>query len=238
MSPARGRRAPAACTKTPRPCSCSLPSPVSRNAKQAFRASHHHHYHRRHPDPSFSPGLVPSTTVWAGLPLPWGHRRRRQRGRKNTGKLLSYLQRARAYTDTSSLWASLPVGAAPARRWPESPFCFEAGARSLNTFHSASPPPATRRVSLGHPPPQKNNLTAPPSPMYKSVLRRNSETQLNTNPGHSGIRRLPGGFPMHTGVQLHIFLKEARETQPVLPRSSPPSSEPVSRLAPSVRRDG
>lgn len=67
--------------------------------------------------------------------------------------------------------------------------------------------------------------------MYKSVF--SIESTLNTtNPEHPGIQRLPRGSPTHTGAQLHIFPNEARETQPSLPGSFPPSSESVSRLAP------
>lgn len=75
---------------------CFFPSPDARNVKQASRARLPH-------DPGSSPG--PPTSAPAGLPLPRGHRRRRRRGRKNTGKLLSYLQRARTHTH-----AHLPPG--------------------------------------------------------------------------------------------------------------------------------
>lgn len=96
---------------------------------------------------------------------------------------------------------------------------------------------------LFSPPKQLNR--APISHVQKCVLHSNSETQLNTtNPCHPRIQRLPGGFLTHTGAQLHIFPKEARETQSVLPGSSPPSSESASwpgpRLfrAPAGRRAG
>lgn len=138
---------------------CFLPSSDTRNVKQAFRAC---------PPPSrpqlqLQPG--PSTSTRASLPLPRGHRRRRQKGRKNTGKLLSYLQRARAHTDTSSPWARLLAGAAPARRWPESPFGF----RSPNGKPRHTPlgvPCSSHAPRFPGPFSPQNNLTAPPFPMY------------------------------------------------------------------------
>lgn len=91
---------------------CFPPSLDARNVKQASRA-------RPPPQLQPQPRPGPPTSAPAGLPLPRGRRRRRRRGRKNTGKLLSYLQRARAHTRSSSPWAPLLVGAAPSRLWPE-----------------------------------------------------------------------------------------------------------------------
>ena len=91
---------------------CFPPSLDARNVNQASRA-------RPPPQLQPQPRLGPPTSAPAGLPLPRGRRRRRRRGRKNTGKLLSYLQRARAHTRSSSPWAPLLVGAAPSRLWPE-----------------------------------------------------------------------------------------------------------------------
>lgn len=88
---------------------CFSPQPRRQQCETGFQSP---------PPPQFQSRPGPPISAGPGLPLPRGRRRRRRKGRKNTGKLLSYLQPARAHTRTSSLWAPLLAGAARPRGWP------------------------------------------------------------------------------------------------------------------------
>lgn len=148
------------------------------------------------PDPA-QPRPGPPTSAPAGLPLPRGHRRRRPRGRKNTGKLVSYLQRARAHTRTSSLWANLS--------WPGQP---RAGVglsapRASEDLQEAPThtPWRSRPYSVPRLPGNShtNNLTAPPPPIYKSVF--SLEIQIHNLPPPTFATpksdAVPGGSRIH-----------------------------------------
>lgn len=212
---------------------CFLPGSDARNVNQAFRAF----------PPTIRTQLQlrpgPSISSRVGLPLPRGHRRRRQRGRKNTGKLLSYLQRARAHTQTH-----LPLGLASRLGQPrpgvglKAPSASEARTRILDR----SPQRVLLQPRAAFPwaiLPQ-NNLTAPPSPMYKSVFSIEIRRHNLTPPTLATLK--PSAFQaVLLRTQEHNFTsfqkRQGRCSQsfpgPLLP---PPNSYPG--RPPTVPSDG
>lgn len=162
------------------------------------------------------------TSAPADLPLSRGRRRRRG-GRKNTGKLLSYLQRARAHTHIFPL-GSAAGRSSPVQALPLMPLRF------LQTYRKRlhTPLDVPRSYGARSLPRQfthKQLNRTPTSHFQKCAFSLEIQMHKLTPPSLATLKS--GAFPSwlfsHTGAQLRVSPKEERETEGVLARSFPPS---------------